>query len=78
MRAHSRRASARFHPGKATETLCKWVFAGRTFVGNEETGTERRRGRMRERERERERAREEEERGGEGERRGRAEDTRQG
>lgn len=38
---HSRRASARFHPGKATETLCKWVFAGRTFVGNEERRRER-------------------------------------
>jgi len=31
---HSLWAFARFHPGKATETLCKWVFAGRTFVGN--------------------------------------------
>lgn len=39
--AHCRRVSARFHPGKATETLCKWVFTGRTFVGDE---TERRTG----------------------------------
>lgn len=39
--APCRGVSARFHPGKATETLCKWVFTGRTFVGDE---TERRAG----------------------------------
>lgn len=44
MCTHSRRAFARFHPGKATETLCKWVFAGRTFVDNQERERERRDG----------------------------------